>query len=160
MSARSVDPGAARPSASTRVRWAASAPVTPAPAGMATPRGGSDGGARTRAGSSIGADGGSGAGVVRAGASGSAAAARGPGRRRLGSGRRARRRRRRGRQGLRGRGGRGRLDHRHDRRLVGAGEPGRSAEAHRGRDGAHRQQAGALAGAAHDACRARLTALS
>ena len=30
-------------------------------------------------------------------------------------------------------------------------EPGRSAEAHRGRDGAHRQQAGALAGAAHDA---------
>ena len=83
-----------------------------------------------------------------------------PGRWRLGSGRRARRWRRRGRQGLRGRGGRGRLDHRHDRRLVGTGEPGRSAEAHRGRDGAHRQQAGALAGAAHDACRARLTALS
>ena len=83
------------------------------------------------------------------------------GRRRLRArGRCALGRRGRGRQGLGGRGGRGRLDDRHDGGVVGPGEPGRAAEAHRRGDRADRQQAGALAGAAHDACRARLTALS
>ena len=84
-------------------------------------------------------------------------------RRILTRGRRALRRRRRRRQGLggSGRGGRcGRPGDRHHRGFVGPGEPGRAAEADRGGDGAHRQQAGTLTGAAHEACGARLTALS
>ena len=108
--------------------------------------GGSDGGARTRAGE---LDRGG-----RARGPASSGAARGPGR--LGRPVRARPSgpadapsagAGRGRQRLGRRRRRGRLDHRHHDRVVGAGEPSRAAEPHRGGDRAHRQQAGALAGA-------------